>query len=60
MALRGTLTHRKIRTLTRILGISPCFALGIVEALWHVTAEQAPAGNIGRMSDADICNGDVL
>jgi hypothetical protein len=54
MALRGTLTHRKIRTLARLLDISPCFALGIVESLWHVTAEQAPSGNIGRMSDEDL------
>jgi hypothetical protein len=54
MALRGTLTHRKIRTLANMLGTSPCFALGVAEALWHVTAEQAPAGNIGRMNDADI------
>lgn len=54
MALRGTLTHRKTRRLARLLGISPAFALGLAEALWHVTAEQAPNGAIGKMSDEDI------
>ena len=36
------------------MGISPCYALGIQEALWHVTAEQAPNGAIGRMTNQDI------
>jgi hypothetical protein len=54
MALRGTLTHRKIRRLAMLLHISPCFALGVVESLWHVTAEQTPAGDIGKMADEDI------
>lgn len=54
MALRGTLTHRKTRRLAQDLGISWCFALGIQEALWHVTAEQAPTGAIGRLSNKDI------
>ncbi len=54
MALRGTLTHRKTRRLARALDIPPCFALGLLEALWHVTAEQTPDGAIGRMSDDDI------
>lgn len=54
MALRGTLTHRKTRRLAQVLGISWCFALGIQESLWHVTAEQAPTGAIGRLSNNDI------
>ncbi len=54
MALRGTLTHRKIRRLAALLHISPCFALGVAESLWHVTAEQAPTGAIGIMRDEDI------
>jgi hypothetical protein len=54
MALRGTLTHRKTRRLAQALGIPPCFALGLLEALWNVTAEQAPDGAIGSMSDEDI------
>ena len=54
MALRGTLTHRKTRRLAKMLGISPVFALGILEALWHVTAEQTPDGAIGKLSNLDI------
>lgn len=54
MALRGTLTHRKTRRLAQLLGIDLCFAMGLLEALWHVTGEQAPNGAIGRMSDQDI------
>ena len=54
MALRGTLTHRKTRRLGSLLHIPACFALGIIESLWHVTGEQAPTGAIGKMSDEDI------
>lgn len=54
MALRGTLTHRKTRRLARILGIPVPCALGILEALWHVTAEQQPDGGIGRIENRDI------
>lgn len=54
MALRGTLTHRKTRRLAALMGAQLPAALGYVEALWHVTAEHAIAGDIGRMSDEDI------
>jgi hypothetical protein len=54
MALRGTLTHWKTRLLADQLGISPAHALGLLEALWHVTAEDAPSGNIGRLSNKAI------
>ena len=54
MALRGTLTHRKTRRLGSLMHIPACFALGIVESLWHVTGEQAPTGAIGKMTDEDI------
>lgn len=56
MALRGTLTHRKTRRLATALGMPPCCALGVVEALWHVTAEQCPCGDIGRMTNRDIAD----
>ena len=56
MALRGTLTHRKTRRLAKELSIPiPC-ALGVMEALWHVTAEQAPTGAIGKLSNQDIAD----
>lgn len=54
MALRGTLTHWKTRMLAKSLGIMPCHALGILEALWHTTAELAPSGNIGRLPNQAI------
>lgn len=56
MALRGTLTHRKTRRLAKLLDIPACFALGLMESLWHVTAEQQPDGGIGRMSNQDIAD----
>jgi hypothetical protein len=54
MALRGALTHWKTRRLALRLQIEPWAALGILEALWHCTAEDAPGGNIGRLPDDAI------
>lgn len=54
MALRGTLTHRKTRRLARLLDIDEPSALGILEALWHVTSENQRDGGIGRMANEDI------
>jgi hypothetical protein len=54
MALRGTLTHWKTTTLADDLGISSAYTLGLLEALWHVTAQDAPAGNIGRLPNRAI------
>ena len=56
MAKRGTLTHRRTRRLAAALRIPLPYALGLMEALWHVTAEHAPAGDVGRMSDEDLCD----
>lgn len=56
MAMRGALTHRKTRRLAKIMGIAQPFALGLMESLWHVTAEQAPTGAIGRLSNQDIAD----
>jgi hypothetical protein len=36
------------------LGMMPCQALGVLEALWHTTAELAPSGNIGRLPNQAI------
>lgn len=54
MALRGTLTHRKTRRLARLLNIPACYALGILEALWHLTAVRYPDGDISSLSTSDI------
>ena len=56
MALRGTLTHRKTRRLARALNIPACYALGILEALWHMTAEQHPDGDLSSLSSRDIAD----
>ncbi len=68
MALSGALKHPKTRQLARLMKIELPYALGILEALWHVTAAQAPCGDIGRqMGNEEIAeeihfrgNADVL
>jgi hypothetical protein len=54
MALRGTLTHWKTQLLAKALGIDLSHALGLLEAMWHVTAEKTPSGNIGRLDNKAI------
>ena len=54
MALRGTLTHWKTRLLAEELKIDAPFALGLLEALWHVTAKDTPTGCIGHLSNHGI------
>jgi hypothetical protein len=54
MALAGTLTHRKTRKLARLMGLAPACALGVVEAMLHVTAARTADGAIGRLSNQDI------
>lgn len=54
MALRGTLTHWKTRLLAQELSVSAAHALGLLEALWHTTSEDAPSGNVGRLSNSAI------
>ena len=67
MALRGTLTHWKephTHTRKTISALSPpryfC-QLGVLEALWHVTAELAPRGSQYRSApEHSYRHGDVL
>jgi hypothetical protein len=54
---RGTIDHPKMKRLARELGIEHLLAVGIMESLWHWTARYAPAGDIGKHSDADIADG---
>ena len=54
MALRGTLTHWKTILLAHELKIDPAFAMGVLEALWHVTAKDTPTGCIGHLSNHGI------
>jgi hypothetical protein len=67
MAIRGTLTHWKTQTLAARLGIDLPHALGIMEAVWELTARCFPSGDIGRLPNKGIAmqifssiDGDVL
>jgi hypothetical protein len=51
---RGTPNHPKVGELAKALGITKANAVGLLEMLWHVTAQYAPAGDIGKFSDAAI------
>lgn len=51
---RGTPRHPKVANLADRLSVELCVAVGILELLWHFTAEYAPAGDIGRHSDQAI------
>lgn len=55
--LRSALRHRKISRLAELLGIPRYAAVGLVECLWHLTATQAPRGDIGKLTDAEIAEG---
>jgi len=50
----GTSTHPKLLALAAALGITRRDAVGLVELLWEHVARYAPAGDIGRFSDAQI------
>ena len=54
---RGTPRHPKVAKLAELCGIELTHAIGILEALWHFTAEFSPAGDIGRFSDKEILRG---
>jgi len=51
---RGTPDHPKIRALARRLRINRAWAVGILEMLWHFTAQYCPRGDIGRYTDDEI------
>ncbi len=51
---RTSLHHTKTKKLARRLSIPHYAAVGILESLWHLTARETPAGNIGKLSNEDI------
>lgn len=51
---RTALNHSKTKKLSRLLGLPMYAAVGILECLWHLTANEAPRGDIGKLSDDDI------
>jgi hypothetical protein len=51
---RGTPRHPKIADFAEQLNLPLYSAVGLLELLWHFTAEFAPQGNVGRYSDQRI------
>ncbi len=43
-----------MKRLCRRLDIPSCQAVGLLESLWHLTAREAPRGDIGKLSNEDI------
>lgn len=53
---REAINHTKMRRLARTLGVQMWGARGIMESVWSLTRDEAPAGNIGKLSNADIAD----
>ena len=51
---RNTPRHAKTRALSKALGVPRCTAVGLLELLWHATAQLTPRGDIGRLEDDHI------
>ncbi len=49
--------HPKIERLVALLGCCYCLAVGICECLWQFVSRHAPAGDVGKWTDADIAQG---
>lgn len=53
---QGTAEKRKFKRLKRRLGLKRYEAVGLLESLWDLTRRETPAGNVGRLTDADIAD----
>lgn len=51
---RGGPDHPKTKALATVLGITRYQAVGLLESLWHFTAQYAKRGDIGKWSDVEI------
>ena len=51
---RGTPDHPKMRALARALCVSRAHAVGIMECLWHFTANYAPNGSLAKFTEEEI------
>jgi hypothetical protein len=51
---RGGPQHPKVMLLAATLGLERYAAVGLLECLWHFTAQYAPRGDLGRYTDAQI------
>ena len=47
----------KLRRLANCLRVPQYAAVGILESVWHWTARECPAGDIGKLDDQDIADG---
>ena len=54
---REAMGSTKLKRLCHYLGIRTYSAAGIMESLWHLTAREAPQGDIGKLADEDIALG---
>ena len=52
--LRRAHTSPKLKRMKHRLKVTQYEAVGILESLWHMTATQAPRGDIGKWSNEDI------
>jgi hypothetical protein len=44
----------KMKRLCKRLGLRQYMGIGLLESLWHLTAREAPHGDIGKLDDEDI------
>lgn len=54
---RSAFGHTKLKKLSQALQLEDWGAIGVLESLWHLTARQAPCGDIGRLANEDIAVG---
>ncbi len=53
---RSGFDHPKLGRLCKLLGIPRYAAVGLAESLWHFAGRHAPAGDVGKWSDAEIAD----
>ena len=51
---REAIGHSKMKRLCRRLDIPQWQGVGLLESIWHLTAREAPRGDIGKLSNEDI------
>lgn len=54
---REATSHTKMKLLSRKLRLPLYSCVGIMELLWHLTAREAPQGDIGKLSNESIAIG---
>jgi hypothetical protein len=54
---RDAPNNSKMKRLCRLLDIPVYQSVGILELLWHLTAREAPRGDIGKLDNETIAEG---